>query len=113
MKRKIKLCAAVSLLVQSCTMVIMFFILWAKKKSIAEAVFALAAIEGAAGAYLLHQMKDEEEFDPEDYLDYDEYDDLDFDEADINELAEDGEEEKAKFVEIPREDVVSDAEFEH
>ncbi len=112
MKRKIKLCAAVSLLVQSFTMVIMFFILWAKKKSIADAVFALAAIEGAAGAYLLHQLKDED-IDPEDYLDYDEYDDFDFDESDINELSEDGEEEKAKFVEIPREDVVSDAEFEH
>ena len=43
---------------------------WNKKKSIAAAFLAVSAMEGAAGAYLFHQVKEELEendFDPSDY----------------------------------------------
>jgi hypothetical protein len=58
---------ALALLIQSFTFFIMFIILCVKKKSIAAAFLAVSAMEGAAGTYLLCQMKSEAdaEFDPE------------------------------------------------
>lgn len=61
MFKKTKLVVGVSLLVQAVTSVVMFFILLGKKKSIAGAFLALAAISGAAGGYLLYDCKNEED----------------------------------------------------
>ncbi len=83
MFKKSRLYVAIALLVQSFAFLIMFIILCAKKKSISAAFLAVAAMGGAAGAYLLYQEKlewdeamkldgtlDDEEFD-ESILDYD------------------------------------------
>ena len=59
MLKKSKLVVAVSLLVQSVTFFALFCILWAKKKSLAGAFLAVAAMGGATGAYLVVQMKKE------------------------------------------------------
>ena len=58
---------ALALLIQSFTFFVMFIILCVKKKSIAAAFLAVAAMEGAAGTYLFCQLKAENdaEFDPE------------------------------------------------
>lgn len=58
---------ALALLIQSFTCFVMFIILCVKKKSIAAAFLAVSAMEGAAGAYLLCQLKAENSatFDPE------------------------------------------------
>jgi hypothetical protein len=61
MFKKTKLYVGVSLLVQAVCSVVMFFILLGKKKSIAGAFLALAAVSGAAGGYLLYDCKQEEE----------------------------------------------------
>ena len=61
MFKKTKLFVGVSLLVQAVTAVVMFFILLGKKKSIAGAFLALAALTGAAGGYILYDCKKEEE----------------------------------------------------
>ena len=61
MFKKTKLFVGVSLLVQAVTSVVMFFILLGKKKSIAGAFLALAALTGAAGGYILYDCKKEEE----------------------------------------------------
>ena len=72
MLKKTRLYVAIALVVQAVSFAAMFIILCAKKKSIAYAFLALAALEGAAGAYLLKEIKDEEaEFDPEEFLDDD------------------------------------------
>ena len=83
MLKKSKLMLAVSLLVQSFTLFVLFLILCVKKRSIAAAFLGVAAMEGAAGAYLFHQVKEEleeDDFDPSDYLDEDLFpeDDEDF-----------------------------------
>ena len=59
MLKKSKLVVAVSLLVQSITFFALFCILWAKKKSLAGAFLAVAAMGGATGTYLVLQMKKE------------------------------------------------------
>ena len=61
MFKKTKLFVGVSLLVQAVTSVVMFLILLGKKKSIAGAFLALAALTGAAGGYILYDCKKEEE----------------------------------------------------
>ena len=61
MFKKTKLIVGVSLLVQAVTSVVMFFILLGKKKSIAGAFLALAAVSGAAGGYLLYDCKKDED----------------------------------------------------
>ncbi|MDY3845447.1 MAG: hypothetical protein SOZ62_00860 [Eubacteriales bacterium] len=116
MFKKTKLHAAISLVIQSMAMTALFFIFWAQKKSIARAFLAVAAIEGSAAAYLLYKIKKEKEetFDPGDVLDEDALN-LDIDEGDItsclSRVDEDNATPKSK-VEIPKEDVVSDAEFD-
>ena len=59
MLKKSRLIVAVTLLVQSFTFFALFCILWAKKKSLAGAFLAVAAMGGATGAYLVTQMKKE------------------------------------------------------
>lgn len=59
MLKKSRFPVAVTLLVQSLAFFVLFIILCAKKKSIAGAFLAVAAMEGAAGTYLLCQMKKE------------------------------------------------------
>ncbi len=59
MLKKSRLVVAVSLLVQSFTFFALFCMLWAKKKSLAGAFLAVAAMGGATGAYLIVQMKKE------------------------------------------------------
>ena len=61
MFKKTKLYVGVSLLVEAVTSIVMFFILLGKKKSIAGAFLALAAVSGAAGGYLLYDCKKDEE----------------------------------------------------
>jgi hypothetical protein len=61
MFKKTKLYVGVSLLVQAVCSVVMFFILLGKKKSIAGAFLALAAVSVAAGGYLLYDCKQDEE----------------------------------------------------
>ncbi len=61
MFKKTKLVVGVSLIVQALSSIVMFFILVGKKKSIAGAFLALAAISGAAGGYLLYDCKQEED----------------------------------------------------
>ncbi len=61
MFKKTKLFVGVSLIVQAFSAIVMFFILIGKKKSIAGAFLALAAISGAAGGYLLYDCKQEED----------------------------------------------------
>ncbi|MBQ2718461.1 MAG: hypothetical protein IJF73_00150 [Clostridia bacterium] len=74
MLKRSKLVLSISLLVQSFTLFILFLFLCVKKKSIAAAFLAVSAMEGAAGAYLFRQVKEELEendFDPSCYLDED------------------------------------------
>jgi hypothetical protein len=61
MFKKTKLYVSVSLLVQAVSAVFMFFILLGKKKSLAGAFMALAAVCGVAGGYLLYDCKKDEE----------------------------------------------------
>ena len=61
MFKKTKLYVGVSLLVQAVTSIVMFFILLGKKKSLAGAFLALAAVSGAAGGYLIYDCKKDEE----------------------------------------------------
>lgn len=78
MLKKSRLIVSLSLLVQSFTLFVLFLFLCVKKKSIAAAFLAVSAMEGAAGAYLFGQIKEELEendFDPSDYLDEDLFDD--------------------------------------
>lgn len=80
MLKKSRFPVAITLLVQSFTFLILFIILSAKKKSIASAFLAVAAMEGAAGTYLLSQMKKEIAETVVDFGD----DDFEVDEAAIN-----------------------------
>ena len=113
MLRKSRFFVGISLIVQAVTLSVLFLFFMFKKKSLAAALLAIAALEGATGAYLLAQLKEEDEFDPADYL-YDYDDDLDFNEEDIAaELArDDGDDAPASEpYTIKREDEVSEDEF--
>lgn len=78
MLKKTRLYVALSLIIQAVSFAALFLILCVKKKSIAYAFLAISALEGAAGAYLLKQVKDDsKEFDPEEILS----DDFDLDES--------------------------------
>ncbi len=119
MLKKSKLVLSVSLLVQSFTLFVLFLILFAKKKSIAAAFLGVAAMEGAAGAYLFNQVKselEENDFDPSDYLDEDLYEDLelDLDEEMLKSDLAHGTEDSAaapERAEIPLDENVSEDEF--
>lgn len=104
MLKKSRLFVGITLVVQAISFLCMFLILWAKKKSIASAFLALSAAEGAAGAYLLYQLKAEreEEFNPDDYLD--EYDEFDLDDSMITD-------EGPEVIEIPVDESATEEEF--
>ena len=116
MLKRSRFYVAIALIVQAVTLSVLFIFFLFKKKSVAAALLAIAALEGATGAYLLAQIKEDEEFDPSDYL-YNGEDDFafDFDEDDIAaELARDDDD--APIEEpytIKREDDVSEDEFKN
>ncbi len=121
MLKKSKLMVSIAMLVQSFTLFVLFLILCVKKKSIAAACLAVSAMEGATGAYLFFQAKEELEkndFDPSDYLDDDLYSEeeeepLDLNESSLNaELYRDADEpEEPVKKEIPLDDNASEEEF--
>lgn len=59
MLKKMKLPAAVALLVQSVTFFLLFLVLWAKKKSLAGAFLAVSALGGVACGCLIAEMRKE------------------------------------------------------
>lgn len=108
---------ALALLIQSFSFFIVFIILCVKKKSIALAFLAVSAMEGATGAYLLQQMKEEAdaEFDPTLALAEDE--EFDMDDAALSAELNGhwGEEEvtpRMSVHDIPFEEDVSEEEFQ-
>ena len=62
MLRETRLHVAVALMVQAVSFVLMFLILCVKKRSIAAAFLAVAAMNGVAGGYLLRQIYEEEAY---------------------------------------------------
>ena len=114
MLKRSRFFVGIALMVQAVTLAVLFIFFMFKKKSVAAALLAIAALEGATGAYLLYQIKEEEEeFDPDDYL-FDEDYDFGLSDDDVTaELARDDDE--APIEEpytIKREDEVSEEEFE-
>lgn len=57
MKKDIRLFAGIALVVNAITALVLFFIFLGKKKGIAGAFAAVAALTGAAGGYLLYEEK--------------------------------------------------------
>ena len=88
MFKKYKFTIGITLLVQSVSFIVLFFLLYKKKKSLANTFLALSAVGGIAGAYLvLKEAKAEVEAcerAAQDALEYDDFDDLD-DEFDFGE----------------------------
>lgn len=123
MLKNSRLAVSISLLIQAFTLFVLFLILCAKKKSIAAAFLGVAAMEGAAGAYLFLQAKEdleENDFDPSDYLD----ETLDIDEEEELELNDemltadlyhrmDDEGDAPEKKEIPLEEEVDEEEFKN
>ncbi|MBE6642219.1 MAG: hypothetical protein E7615_01040 [Ruminococcaceae bacterium] len=66
MKKKTLLYAGISLIVQSVSMAVLFFLLLPKKKSLANTFLAMSAIGGIAGGICLYKhakkVKEEREF---------------------------------------------------
>lgn len=107
-----KLYVGISLVVQAFSCLIMFLILCTKKKSIASAFLAVAAMNGAAGAYLILQHKAElraSDFDPSRY--YDDEEEFTFDDSMINSEIY-GDENGALTIDIPVDDEASEADFQ-
>ena len=121
MLKKSRLVVSMALLVQSFTLFILFIILCVKKKSIAAAFLAVSAMEGVAGAYLLHEAKEELEendFDPSDYLDDDIFPDeeLELDDEMLKSDLAHGREDHFKAPERPEirlDDTVTEDEFKN
>ena len=111
MLKKTRLYVGISLIVQAFSCLFMFLILCTKKKSIASAFLAVAAMNGVAGAYLLYQHKSEieDEFDPSRYFDDD--DDFVFDDTMINSDVY-GDEKGSVTFDIPTDDEASEADFQ-
>ncbi len=114
MLRKSRFFVGISLMVQALSCLIMFIILCVKKKSLSVAFLALATMEAAAGAYLLYQEKQEWDQDMafENYLsdDYDEFDESII-ESDLRHGKDDDEMYEEAEITIPKEDSVSEEEF--
>lgn len=112
MIKKTRLYVGISLVVQAFSCLIMFLILCTKKKSIAAAFLAVAAMNGVAGAYLLYQHKselEEDNFDPSRYFDLD--DDFTFDDSMINSEAYGSDEGDVSF-DVPTDDEASEIDFQ-
>ncbi|NLK40207.1 MAG: hypothetical protein GX303_08235 [Clostridiales bacterium] len=117
MLKKMRLYVAVSLMVQSVTLALLFLILWARKKSISRAILALSAAQGAASLFLfwLHLRDPETEIYDNRDLDYDFFDDDDFeiDESILSaSLRRDEEDKSSVITEIPRDEDASEADFQ-
>ena len=83
--KKTRLYVGITLIVQAISFVFMFILLCAKKKSIAAAFLAVAAMEGCAGGYLLWQYKqDLNEIDEGFGTDFFGDEEFDFDEDDFS-----------------------------
>jgi hypothetical protein len=115
MARRTRLIVAVGLIVQAVSFFAMFIILCAKKKSISAAFLAVATLEGAAGAYLLWQVKREEEDevfgnfmdDDDDFMD-----DIDLDESMLNaDLNSEDDFSDISVADIPKDEDASEEEF--
>ena len=118
MLKKSRFFVGIALMVQAVTLTVFFILFMFKKKSIAAALLAVAALEGATGAYLLYQIQEEEEadlFDPADYLYNGDDFEFDFDDDDVTaELARDDDDAPmAEPYTIKREDDVSEDEFKN
>ena len=121
MLRKTRLTLSLALMVQSFTLFVLFIILCVKKRSIAAAFLAVSAMEGAAGAYLFAQAREElaeNDFDPSDYLDEDLFpvDELDLDDEMVAEDLAHGTDDGAASPErgaIPLDDDASEDEFKN
>ncbi len=102
MLRKSRLFVGITLVVQAISFLCLFFILMAKKKSIAGAFLALSAAEGAAGTYLLYQLKEEKKKARDaDY--FDEIDEFDLDDSMISDEPE--------MMDIPVDESATEDEF--
>ena len=112
MIKKTRLYVGRSLIVQAFSVLIMFLILCTKKKSIAAAFLAVAAMEGAVGAYLLYQQRDDaledDSFDPSEFFADDEFD---FDDSMINADIY-GSDDGAVDNDVPKDDEASEADFQ-
>lgn len=113
MLKKTRLYVGIALIVQAFSSLFMFLILCTKKKSVASAFLAVAAMNGVAGAYLLYQHKselkaDEEGFDPSLYFDDE---DFTFDDSMINADIY-GKENGSLSDEIPCDDEACEADFQ-
>ena len=111
MIKKTRFYVGISLVVQAFTCLFMFLILCTKKKSVASAFLAVAAMNGVAGAYLLYQCKEEKKskFDPSLY--YNEDDEFDFDDSMINSDVY-GDDSGTVTFEIPTDDEATEADFQ-
>lgn len=108
--RQTRLYVAIALLIESFTFFVLFLILCAKKKSISAAFLAVSAMEGGAGAYLLYQLKEEA-----DAIDAAQAGlcDAELDPALItSDLAYGEDEEEVAPRQVPREEQVSEEEFQ-
>jgi len=117
MLKKTRLYVAVSLMVQAVTLVLLFLVLWARKKSVSRALLAIAAAEGAASLFLfwLHLRDPETELYADTADNYDFFDDneFDFDESFLtSELRKDEEEQSSAVNDIPRDEDASEADFQ-
>ena len=56
MLKRSRFYVAIALIVQAVTLSVLFIFFLFKKKSVAAALLAIAALEGATGAYLLAQI---------------------------------------------------------
>ena len=113
MIKKTRLYVGISLIVQAFSFLIMFLILCTKKKSIAAAFLAVAAMEGACGAYLLYQEKSDRALDDADFdsSDFFAEDDFNFDDSMINADVY-GQSEGAIDNDIPTDDEATEADFQ-
>lgn len=113
MIKKTRLFVGISLIVQAFSFLIMFLILCTKKKSIAAAFIAVAAMEGACGAYLLYQEKVDRALVDADFDSSELFadEDFDFDDSMINADVY-GQKDGAIDGDIPTDDEASEADFQ-
>ncbi|MBQ7172134.1 MAG: hypothetical protein IJR89_07650 [Clostridia bacterium] len=104
--KKTRLYVGIALLVQAFSFVIMFIILAAKKKSLAAAFLAVAAMEGAAGGYLVWQHRqDEKEYEAQFGEDFLTDEDMDLDDDALSLFTEEEET-------VPKDTEASEADFQ-
>ncbi len=100
--KKTKFYIGITLVVQSITFLVLFIMLFSKKRSFAKAFLALAGVGGAMGAYLLCLERAEN---------CEEADDCDFD-CDGDWISEADEIPVEEVVDIPADETASEDEFQ-